>query len=148
MAIVRWEPRNRLFGHVGHSYDFGRFFNNLHYSGNAEEERTWLPRVDIDEGGNEIVLRADLPGLDEKDIKVTLEDDVLTLRGERVDQEKQEGRDYHRLERRFGAFQRSFTLATAVDAKKIAAEYKNGVLTVKLPKTEESKPKEIEIKVN
>jgi HSP20 family protein len=147
MAIVRWEPRNRLFGYHRH-HDFDRFFNSFLSGENADEERAWLPRVDIDEGGNEIVLRADLPGIDEKDIKVTLEDDVLTLRGERVDQEKQEGRDYHRLERRFGTFQRSFTLGVAVDAKKISADYKNGVLTVKLPKTEESKPKEIEIKVN
>ena len=145
MAIVRWEPRNRVFGH---RYDFDRFFNNFLYSGHTDEEKTWLPRVDIDESGNEIVLRADLPGLNEKDIKVTLEEDVLTLSGERVDEEKQEGRDYHRLERRFGKFQRSFTLPAAMEAKKIAADYKNGVLTIKLPKTEKSKPKEIEIKVN
>jgi HSP20 family protein len=145
MAIVHWEPRNRV-SNPWHGFD--RFFDNFLYRDSEKEDRSWLPSVDIGEDKNTIVIHADLPGIDQKDIKVTVDNDILTLQGERTDEKKDEDRGYHRLERRFGTFQRSFTLPAGVDSKKIAADYKDGVLTVKLPKTEEAKPKEIEIKVN
>jgi HSP20 family protein len=107
----------------------------------------WAPAVDIFEQDGNIVLKAELPGIDPKDVDVRVENNVLTLRGERkLDSEvKKEG--YHRVERAYGTFGRSFTLPTVVDTEKIKAEYKDGVLRVALPKREEAKAKQISINV-
>ena len=148
MAIVRWEPRNRVFGFGG---EMDRLLNNFftpETAKAADREYHWMPRVDIDENDNQIVIHADLPGIDKKEVKVSVEDDVLTISGERKEEKKEEGRDYHRLERRFGAFHRSFSLPGNVNADNIVADYKAGVLTVRLTKTEESKPREIEVKIS
>jgi HSP20 family protein len=107
----------------------------------------WTPAVDIYEQEGNIVLKAELPGVDPKDVDVRVENNVLTLRGERkVDSDvKKEG--FHRVERAYGTFGRSFTLPTVVDTEKIKAEYKDGVLRVTLPKREEAKAKQISISV-
>lgn len=106
----------------------------------------WLPPVDIYETGTrEIVLRADLPGLRREDIDLTAEHNILTLRGERRRDEGVEDDRYHRVERQVGTFQRSFTLPNTVDASRVRAEYRDGVLTVTLPQRDEGRPLQIEV---
>lgn len=109
---------------------------------------TWTPLCDIYETDREIVLKVELPEVKKEDVDVLLENNLLTLRGERKFEAKTEREHYHRVERHYGEFVRSFTLPTFVDATKINAEFKEGVLMVTLPKHEEAKPKHINVKVN
>jgi HSP20 family protein len=111
----------------------------------ATSTRAWNPSVDIFENNNEVVLKAELPGMDAKDIEVNLERNVLTLKGERHFEKEAKEENYHRIEREFGTFSRSFALPSAVEDEKVTAEYKDGVLTIVLPKREETKPKTIKI---
>ena len=108
---------------------------------------TWVPPCDIYETEKEIVLKAELPGLKKEDVFVSLENNVLTIRGERRFEEEVKRENFHRVERSYGEFLRSFTLPTFIDANKILAEFKDGLLWVFLPKREEAKPKQIEVKV-
>ena len=110
--------------------------------------RPWSPAVDIFETENELVLKADVPQMELKDIDLQLENGTLTLRGERGFEQEQNGRGYHRLERGYGSFVRAFTLPDTVDADKVKAEYKGGVLTVTLSKKEVAKPKTIRVEIN
>jgi len=131
---------------------FDESFRGLTRGGAAEEDwalgGTWAPAVDIYEQEGHIVLKAELPGIDPKDVDIRLENNVLTLRGERkVDNDVQRD-SYHRVERAYGSFTRSFTLPSVVDQEHIKADYKDGVLKVTLPKREEAKPKQISISVN
>jgi HSP20 family protein len=112
------------------------------------EFKTWTPACDIYETANEVVLKAELPEVKKEDVKVLLENNVLILRGERKFEEKTDLENYHRVERQYGEFVRSFTLPMFVDATKINAEFKEGVLIVTLPKHEETKPKHINVKVS
>jgi HSP20 family protein len=107
----------------------------------------WAPACDIYETDNEIVVKMELPEVKKEDIQVTLDNNLLTIRGERKFQEETKRENYHRIERSYGEFMRSFTLPAAIDSGKISAEYKDGVLRVVLPKREEAKPKQIEVKV-
>jgi HSP20 family protein len=107
----------------------------------------WAPAVDIYEGDGELVVEAELPGLEKGDIKVNVEDGVLTLKGERKLSKETKEENYHRVERAYGAFTRSFTLPDTVDAEKISAKHKDGVLRVSLPKKPEAKPKVVDVKV-
>ena len=110
--------------------------------------RPWAPAVDILETDNELVLKADLPGVDMKDIDIQMENGTLALRGERkFEAEKKDG-GYHRVERSYGSFARYFTLPDTVDPEHVKAEYKNGVLVVRLPKKEMAKPRQIKVEVN
>jgi len=109
--------------------------------------RPWSPGVDIYETENELVLKADLPDVDMKDIDVRVENQTLTIEGERKFEQESNGKGYHRIERNFGHFVRSFTLPPSFEADKVAAAYKNGVLTVSLPKREAAKPKQIKVSV-
>ncbi len=113
------------------------------------EVKTWSPAVELVETNDEMLLTAELPGMTREDIEINLEDNVLTLRGEKVEERKKEREDekvrYHLWERTYGKFQRSFTLPGNVDADKIRAEFVNGVLKVHMPKTAESKARRIEI---
>ena len=110
--------------------------------------RPWAPAVDILETENELLLKADLPGIEMKDIDIQLENGTLALRGERrFESEKKEG-GFHRVERSYGSFARYFTLPDTVDPEHVKADYKNGVLTVKLPKKELAKPRQIKVEVN
>jgi HSP20 family protein len=107
----------------------------------------WVPAVDVLEKDGDLVFRVETPGLDEKDIELTLEGHVLTLKGEKkMDKEESRG-DYRRVERRYGAFARSFTLPDTADAEKIRAEYRNGVLTVTVPTRPETRPRSIPVSV-
>src|SRR5262245_34879792 len=109
---------------------------------------SWSPSVDIFDKGGEVVIHAELPGMKKEDIDVRVENNVLTIRGkkDRKDEVKEEG--YFRTERVYGSFSRSFSLPTTVEVSKIAAEYKDGVLTLRLPKADEAKPRQIEVKIS
>jgi HSP20 family protein len=150
MAIVRWEPFRDL---VGLQDRMNRLFDES-FRGVArtgEEDwalgGSWAPAVDIFEHEGNIVLKAELPGVDAKDVDVRVENNVLTLKGERRFDSEVKRQSYHRVERSYGAFSRSFTLPTVVDTGNIRAEFKEGVLRVTLPKREEAKPKQIAISV-
>lgn len=125
---------------------FGNFFNVPAFC--SERSGIAYPSVDIQEGKEDITLIFEIPGMEKKDIKVAVEDDILTVSGERKFREEEKERNYIRTEIGSGSFSRSFTLPKGVDSGKISAEYKNGLLEVKLAKTEESKPKEIDVKVS
>ncbi|HEY0159796.1 MAG TPA: Hsp20/alpha crystallin family protein [Thermoanaerobaculia bacterium] len=107
----------------------------------------WNPAVDVLEEKDRIVVKVEAPGVDEKDLRLTFEDGVLTVTGERQF-ERKDGSNYHRIERAYGSFTRSFTLPRSVDASQIVANYRNGVLEIEVPKKEESRPKQIAINVN
>ena len=145
MSVTRYDPFrdlrslqdevNRLF-----STSLGRGFGDEGLSRGA-----WMPNVDIYENKDSIVLEAELPGMNREDFELTVENNVLTLRGERRFEKKDEADNYHRVERAYGSFTRSFTLPQTVSSEKAAAEYKNGVLRVTLQKREEVKARRIEI---
>ena len=128
---------------------FNRLFNES-FRNHGEESAltTWAPAVDIYETPNELVVKADLPDVNEKDIDVRVENNLLTNRGERTFEKSVSEENFLRVERAYGSFSRSFSLPNTVNAEAIAAEYKNGVLTVTLPKREESKPRQVKVAVH
>jgi len=147
MALVRWDPfreltsiqdrMNRLFGDV-----YRRGDEDLLTGG------AWAPPVDIYENDqHELVLKAEIPGMKREEIQLTVDNDTLTLRGEKKLEQEVTDERTHRVERSYGAFSRTFSLPARVDTAKVSAEYKNGVLTVKLPLREEAKPKQIDVKI-
>lgn len=151
MAIVRWEPFRDM---VGIQERMNRLFDEAFRGAprtGAEDDwalgGSWAPVVDIYEQGGDIVLKAELPGVDPKDADIRVENNTLTLRGERKLDNEIKRENYHRVERAYGTFSRSFTLPSVVDTDKIKAEYKDGVLRVTLPKREEAKPKQITVTV-
>jgi HSP20 family protein len=146
MATVRWNPArdlvsmrdemNRLFGEV-----FGRSANDE----GSWHTGAWSPPVDIFETPEALVMKAELPGFSKDDISIELKENALTLRGERKHEMETKEENYHRRERTYGAFQRSFMLPTTVDQNNVQASYKDGVLELRLPKVEAAKPKRISI---
>jgi HSP20 family protein len=112
-----------------------------------QSSRPWSPSVDIYETDDNLVLRVDLPGVEQKEIDVRVENQTLTIAGERKFENVDSSKGYHRIERSYGSFNRSFALPSAFDTEKIGAEYKNGVLTVTLPKKEAAKPRQIKVAV-
>ncbi|UCG13243.1 MAG: Hsp20/alpha crystallin family protein [Deltaproteobacteria bacterium] len=134
-SLVR--PRKDLFDWV---------FNEVEVPRIWETEREWVPAFDVSETESEIIVRAELPGMDVADIDITLTDGLLTLKGEKKQEKEDERENYHRLERRYGSFSRTLALPKVVKAEAIDASYKDGVLTVTLPKGDEHKPKKIEVK--
>ena len=150
MAIVRWEPVRDLVSLQDRMNSlFNQSFRGLNRGGTEEDwaQGAWSPAVDIYEKDGNIVLKAELPGIDTKDVDVSVENNILTLRGERRFDQEVQRENYQRVERSYGAFTRSFTLPTVVDTEKIKAEFKDGVLRMTLPKKEEAKPKQISINV-
>jgi len=146
MAIVRWDPFRELETLQGR---MGRLFEEA--LGRPTERdlgaQGWAPAVNIYEDENQIEVTAELPGLEEKDINVNIENNVLTIKGEKkIEREEKKG-SYHLVETSYGSFSRSFTLPGTVDQEKIEANYQNGVLKIGLPKKEETKPKSISVKV-
>jgi HSP20 family protein len=111
-------------------------------------QAVWAPALDVREDKDNFVIRAELPGLKREDIEVSLQDDTLVISGERKFEKTEEGVEVHRQERYYGKFQRALTLSEPVAADKVKADYKDGVLTVTLPKTEAAKPKKIDVSVN
>jgi len=146
-SISRWEPfrgLNTLQEQVNRLFDEG-----LHRARTSQTDlATWSPAVDIYEAENELVVKADLPGLQEQDIDVRVENNTLTIRGERKFENEVSEENYLRVERAYGAFTRSFSLPNTINTEAIQAEYRNGTLTVRLPKREESKPKQIKVNIS
>jgi len=110
-------------------------------------EGVWYPSVDVSETDDDLIVTAELPGIEKDNVKVSVHDNTLTIKGEKKQEKETKNETYHRIERCYGAFQRSITLPTGVDTGKIQATFKNGVLKVKLPKREEAKVKEIPVRV-
>jgi len=154
-ALTRWEPLARwsplkeleemekrlssFFGHVPSRLD-----------GDKKEAiavTEWSPLVDITEDEKEYLVKAEIPEMKKEDIKLNVHDDILTITGERKSEKEEKGKKYHRVERAYGSFMRSFTLPENADGSKIAAEYNDGVLKIHLPKSEKPKPKAIEVKI-
>ena len=128
--------------------EMGRIFGDLfapREDGTDTEETSWMPTVDISETENGYEIRAELPGVSEEDVNVSVTDNLLTVKGEKRQEEESEGKNYHRVERRYGSFQRSFTLPRHIDSGGISAGFKDGVLTLGIPKPEAVKPTEIPI---
>jgi HSP20 family protein len=146
MAIVKWDPfkdfmtlRDRM----------NRLFEDMVAFSRGEEKdlisSSWVPAVDIYETESEVVLSAEVPGVDEKDIEINIEDGNLTVKGERKFEKETKEENYHRIERSYGSFFRSFALPSYVDHEKIEAEYDNGLLRIRMPKKPEVKPKKVKI---
>ena len=144
MYLVKRNPRVEWTPRTADSF-FNDFWNNS-FSNLDQDSTVWSPRVDVKETQDAYQVLADLPGLEKKDINISLHDNVLTVKGERKSEEKSEDENQHYSERTYGSFSRSFQLPAKVEQKDIRAEYKDGVLKVVLKKSEEAKPREIEIK--
>ncbi len=148
MNIVRYDPFRELRGLQD---EMNRLFSSSFSRSNAGEgdqimRGAWNPSVDIFENQNQIVLEAELPGIKPEDVEISIENNVLTLHGERKFEKKDEGDNFHRVERSYGSFTRSFTLPPTVSSENAIAEFENGVLRLTLAKREEAKPRRIEIK--
>ena len=132
------------------SKTFDNWFDNLfnYPACEVESESAFIPRVDIKEEKDSVSITFELPGLDKSDIKVLVKDNVLSVSGERKFEKEEKENGYLRSEIRSGSFSRSFTLPDYVDEEKIQADYKNGMLVIRMPKVEEVKPKEIDVKVS
>ncbi len=129
--------------------DMDRLWGSFFHRGvrRTDEDAEWLPSLDVAETKDEIVVKAEVPGMDPKDIDISLSDGLLTIKGEKKQEREEKEEDYHLVERSYGTFTRSIRLPKEVRRDKISASYKNGVLKVTLPKSEEAKQKEIKIKV-
>ena len=148
-TLTRWEPfremedfQNRLSTLFGHPL--------RRTNGHGREDITladWMPLADITEDDKEYLIKAELPEMKKEDVKVTVENGVLTISGERKFEQEEKKRKFHRVERGYGTFVRSFTLPDDADSNKVKAEFKNGLLTVHLPKSEKAKPKQIEVNI-
>ena len=144
-TLTRWEP---FRGVTSLQEQVNRLFNDAFERQGEESSLTaWAPAVDIYETEHELVVKADLPDVDPKDLDIRVENNVLTIRGERKFEKKVNEENYLRVERAYGSFARSFTLANSANSDAIKADYQNGVLTLTIPKKEEAKPKQIKVNV-
>ena len=144
-SITRWDPFRGL---SSLQEQVNRLFeSSLPSRGDESTLTAWAPAVDVYETENELVIKADLPEMVEKDLDVRVENNMLTIRGERKFEQKVKEDNYLRMERAYGAFSRSFSLPNTVNTEEVKAHYKDGVLTVSLPKRAEAKPKQVKITV-
>ena len=146
MTLVRWSPFRNL---VSIQDEMNRMFNS--YFGRLPEEEDqgmWYPAVDISESTDEITVKAEVPGMKKEDIKISIQDNILTLKGEKIKENEEKEKNYHRIERNYGVFERSFSLPVSIQMDKVKAKYQDGILMISLPKSEEAKPKEIDVAVN
>jgi HSP20 family protein len=148
MALVRWDPFQEL---EEVSDRLNRMFARpATRTANGKETMIvadWTPSVDISETEGEYQIKAEIPDVKKEDVKVTLEDGVLTIQGQRKYEKEEKGKKFHRIERSYGSFVRTFSLPDVIDEEKVKAEFKDGVLNLHLPKSEKAKPKAIEVKV-
>ena len=142
MALIRWDPYRELNTFADR---FNRAFGSLSTREREEEFGAWMPPVDIAEDNENITLTAELPGFKENEVDIQMEGNVLTMRGERRHEEEKEGRNFHRIERAYGHFSRSFTLPNNVDRDNIRARFTHGLLEIEMPKREDAKPRQIKI---
>ena len=140
MAIIRWDPFREM---TQLQNRFDRLFDAV-----GGRQESWLPAVDVFDTQDAVVLKAELAGMNPDDIQIEVEDNVLTIQGERKFEEKVDEERYYRVERRFGSFQRSLALPQGVKADQIEAAYDEGILTVTVPKAEQEKPKRIEVQAH
>ncbi|MGE5245020.1 MAG: Hsp20/alpha crystallin family protein [Betaproteobacteria bacterium] len=149
MAMVRWNDPFREFSQLQDRIN--RIFSDAYTRGGDEGLLTsgnWAPPVDIYQNGDhELVLKAELPDMTREDIEITVDNGTLTIRGEKKLSDEVKEEQYHRIERRYGTFSRSFSLPQTVDPNKVSADYRQGVLTVRLPLREEAKPRQIKVDV-
>ena len=147
MALIRWEPAAEL-NTIQNEMNrlFNNFFEQPSQTGRSNgTTRRWLPAMDLVETADHYVLRADLPGLSDEDVTIQLEDNVLTISGERKTDHEDQHEGYYRLERAFGSFSRSLTLPDGVDPDSVQAHFDRGVLEISIPKPEQKKPKTVQI---
>ena len=143
MTLVRWTDPFRDFAHLQDRIN--RAFSEA--QSHLESGATWVPPVDIFQNGDhEVVLKAELPDMTREEIDITLENGTLTIKGEKKMPTEREDQ-FHRIERRYGAFSRAFSIPQTVDTAKVTADYRNGILTVRLPLREEAKPRQIKVDV-
>jgi len=145
MAIIRWDPFRDL---MTLREKMNRLFEESFITRGEEKELVsgiWTPSVDIYETENALILSAEVPGIEENDIEIKIEDNTLTLHGERKFEKETKEENYHRIERAYGSFHRSFTLPNYIDQDKIKAEHENGILKITMPKKKELKPRKIEV---
>ena len=151
MSLIRWNPSRESSNLWSVQREINRLFDHFFEGGTQDDGSLglsmWTPAVDIAEHDNEYLVNVELPGVNKEDVKITLESNILTIRGDKKQEKDEKSGNYHRVERSYGSFQRSFTLPVMVKSDKIDASYKDGILTVVLPKAEEAKPKQIEVKV-
>jgi len=150
MTLVRWQPtwrRSPFEGIATLQRQMNRLFEDVIPNEGDETIATWAPRVDLTEFDDRYEVTAELPGLTAEDVKLELENNVLTISGEKRSETERKDRSLYVCERNYGAFRRSFQFPSQIDAAKIDAGFKNGILTINLPRVEEAKPKQIEIKV-
>lgn len=155
MTLVRWNPARELSAFpsdvLNMRKEFDRLFDSFFHGDTADTTTAftsaWIPAVDIAERENDFVVRMELPGVAKEDVRITMQEHILTIRGEKKQEKESKGSEFHRTERSYGSFQRSFTLPASVKSGEIDASFSDGVLHVTLPKAEESKPKQIDVKV-
>ena len=148
MALVRWEPVRELSSLQNEMNRLFTTFFDTPTSGNGDAPlRRWIPAMDLVETDEHFVLKADLPGLGEGDVSIEVEDNVLTVSGERKAEHEDKREGYVRVERSYGAFRRSLTLPEGIDPEAVTASFDNGVLEVRIPKPEERKPRRVAIQV-
>jgi len=148
MSLTRWRPMRdlmRMREEMDHLFD--RFFSEAPEPRRGLLEGEWAPSMDVAEIDENIVVTAELPGVKQEDVDVSVTNDILTLKGEKKEEKEVKEKNYHRIERSYGSFQRSVRLPAAVQADKAKAVYKDGVLNITIPKVEEAKPKQIKINV-
>jgi HSP20 family protein len=150
MALVRWEPVREI---TSIQNEMNRLFNTFFDTptaaegGNGTSARRWIPAMDLVETEDAFVLKADLPGVTESDVNVEVEDNVLTVSGERKAEHEDKREGYVRVERSYGSFRRSLTLPEGIDPEGVQASFENGVLDIRIPKPEERKPRKVAIQV-
>ena len=148
MNIVRWDPLREFEDMTDR---LARFLNQPSLRRTVDDDGAffadWAPAVDVQETDKEYIVKADLPDVRKEDVKVAIENGVLTLEGERKQEKEEKNKRFHRVERVYGKFVRRLALPMEIDAQKVAAEFKDGVLNVKIPKTESVKPRAIDVKV-
>ncbi len=142
-TLNRWEP----YRTAGLESEVSRMFTDLFGRSQESNLTSWAPAVDIYENEHELVVKADLPDVKPEDLDIRVENNILTIRGERKFEKKVDEKNYLRVERSYGSFTRSFSLANTVNSEAIKADYKDGVLTLTIPKREEAKPKQIKVNV-
>jgi HSP20 family protein len=150
MTIVRWSDPFREFAQLQDRIN--RVFTDPHGRSGSDEglmtSGAWVPPVDVYQNGDhEVVLKAELPDMTREDIDITVDNGTLTIKGEKKFSNEVNEESFHRIERRYGTFSRSFSLPQTVDSAKVGADYKNGVLTVRLPLREEARPRQIKVDV-
>ena len=155
MSLIRWTPARDLQTFpsdvMNMQREINRMFDSFFRGGAADDDAfitsDWIPAVDIAEHDNEYLVKLELPGVSKDDVKITMQNNILSVRGEKKNEKDSKGSNYHRVERSYGAFQRTFALPSTVKADRIDASYSDGILTIVLPKAEEARAKQIDVKV-